>query len=453
MSKLDLTKLAQRIESLHHWVDTQQKNSQSSTETSTNTNLEVWHDALKELSTCQEALHQQYDQLEEERQWYKNLFDSAPDGHVVTDTAGVVRHANDAAAALLGKPPEWLVSKPLVLFVAQKERQQFHLQLKHFLTERRSHQWDVRLQPYSRPSFDASLIVAPLFDSAGTLSSLLWLLRDVSEQKWAKEELRKASHELAQRATERTAQLVTANEALRAEITSRQQMQAQLIENERLAVLGVTAEKVAHEIGNVLNNLSTTMQLQRSHINTHPSLRDAILMASVHDSQQQLQRLSESVHGWRSLAQQSRLHLEPTNLTVLITEELDSQARRYNDQGVTVVRDLPDDLPQVEVDREKLQRALHNVCTNALNAMPAGGTLTVRLSRVEEYVIIEVRNTGQSLPEGVDLFDLFTTALPPRVGLGLAIADQIISAHSGKMTYESDPDTGTIVRLTLLMER
>lgn len=459
-NEIDLIQLARQVTILRHWLDVQQEADQSSRETSTDKNLEVWRDALEELSVCQEALRHQHDQLtialqaaEKERQRYQDLFDFAPDGYVVTDTAGAVRKANEAAGILLGQPKEWLIGRPLTLFVEQEERRRFRIRLNRSLTEPRRHEWDVQLKPYNRPSFFASIIVAPFFDAAGGGRQLLWLIRDVSAQKWMEEELRKTSHELAQRVTERTAQLIATNETLRAEIITRQQIQSQLIENERLAVLGVTAEKVSHEIGNTLNNLSTTMQLQRAHINSQPSLRDATLAAMVQDSQQQLQRLNETVHGWRSLAQQSRLHFESVDCSALISNALESYASRAADQEVRVEQSLPEDLPHLRVDREKMQRALSNLYANALSAMPTGGTLTVRASQAEECVIVEVGDTGPSLPRGINLFDLFTTTLPPGIGLGLAIAEQIVGAHGGKMTYESDPDIGTILRVALPVAR
>lgn len=460
MNNLDLTKLAQQIKILRHWIDVQQIATPLSAERSMRRNLEVWRETLDELSTCQEALHQQHEQLivalqtvEEERQRYRDLFDLAPDGFIVTDTIGVVRQANEAAATLLGKPKQWLVDKLLILFVTQEKRREFRMRLHTLATAQRRHEWEAQLQSHNRTSFYVSMIVSPVFDAAGKVSSLLWLIRDISAQKWAEEELRKASHELAQQVTKRTAQLIAANEALRIEITARQQAQAQLIETERLAVLGITAEKVAHEIGNTLNNLSTTVQLQRYHINAQPSLRDATLAATMQDSQQQLLRLHTIVQGWRSLAQQSQLHLESMNLYALLSEELDSHARRAADQNVTVVRDLPGALPPVKADREKLQCALRNVYANALNAMPTGGTLTVRVSHAGEYVYIEVGDTGPSLPAGTDLFDLFTTTLPPGVGLGLAIAERIINAHGGQIINKSDPNVGTLLCLTLPVER
>ena len=456
MDNSDFTLLTQQIELLRRQIETAQGNvDQFSAKSPTNEDLKVWRDMLDELSVCQEALNLQHEQLEKERRHYQDLFNFAPDGYVVTDTAGVMRHVNEAATTLLGMARQWLANKSIVLFIGQEERRQFRTDINLLLTERRRRHWEARLHPYNRPPFPASILAGPLIDAAGKVHSLLWVIRDVSPQKWMEEELRKGSQELAQQVTERTAQLVAANENLRAEIVSRQHAQAQLIENERLAVLGVTAEKVAHEIGNALNNLSTTVQMQRYHINTHTTLDDATLTTTMNDLQQQLRKLSETVHAWRSLAQQSRLQLEPTDLSALISETLDNHALHCAEQGVEMVRELPLDLPQVKTDREKLRRALHNVYANALNVMPTGGILTVSVSQTKEHMTINVGDTGPSLslPTGINLFDLLTTTLPPGVGLGLAIAEQIISAHGGKITYESDPSTGTIIRLTLPLEK
>jgi signal transduction histidine kinase len=92
-----------------------------------------------------------------------------------------------------------------------------------------------------------------------------------------------------------------------------------------------------------------------------------------------------------------------------------------------------------------------NLCKNALEAMPDGGTLTVRLHNTGEQITLEVADTGIGVPEEVNIFEPFVTTKPEGTGLGLPIVRQIVAAHGGTLTYTSEPEKGTtfIVRLPL----
>jgi diguanylate cyclase (GGDEF)-like protein/PAS domain S-box-containing protein len=163
--------------------------------------LEELSTALEELHVAAEQLRQQNEELaatrqrvEEERQRYQDLFELAPDGYLVTDPAGVIREANRAAATLLGVPQEFLVSKPLVVFVAKEGHQDFRgrlTQMQQRVTT--AHDWQVILQSQEGTPFPASLTVAPVHDAGGRMVGLRWLVRDISERKEAEDVLRSMS--------------------------------------------------------------------------------------------------------------------------------------------------------------------------------------------------------------------------------------------------------------------
>ena len=153
--------------------------------------------SLEELHAAEEELRQQNEELltarqvaEVERQRYQELFDFAPDGYLVTDTAGTIQEANRAAAALLNLSQYFLVGKPLLVFLAEAERKSFYTRLSQLLMAGRVEQWEVRVQPFRGASFDAGVTVAAVRDSRGTVVGLRWLLRDITERKRTEEALR-----------------------------------------------------------------------------------------------------------------------------------------------------------------------------------------------------------------------------------------------------------------------
>ncbi|HEV8712157.1 MAG TPA: ATP-binding protein [Candidatus Binatia bacterium] len=102
-------------------------------------------------------------------------------------------------------------------------------------------------------------------------------------------------------------------------------------------------------------------------------------------------------------------------------------------------------------DRDKLKQVLLNLCKNAFEAMPEGGTLTVRLHNTGKHITLKVADTGMGIPAGVDIFEPFVTTKLEGTGLGLPIVRQIVAAHGGTLTYTSEPGKGTTFTVTLLL--
>ena len=159
--------------------------------------IEELNISLEELQVAEEELRQQNEELlatrqvvEAERQRYRELFDFAPDGYLVTDTAGAIQEANRAAAALLNVSQHFLVGKPLLVFLAEAERKSFYTRLSRLLVAGQVEQWEVRVQPSRGAAFDAGLTVAAVRDSRGQVVSLRWLLRDITERKRTEAALR-----------------------------------------------------------------------------------------------------------------------------------------------------------------------------------------------------------------------------------------------------------------------
>jgi PAS domain S-box-containing protein len=210
--------------------------------------LEDLSSALEELHVAAEELRQQNEELasarelvEAERQRYQDLFEFAPDGYLVTDPEGVIREANAAAAVLLGVSSEFLVGKPLSLFVPQED----HTTLYERLTRLRAApepvaDWQISLQPRERALFPASVTVGVVRDAARRLSGLRWLLRDVTDRRWAEEALRRAHDESEQKVEARTAELTQTVETLKAEVARRTLAEQALRErSEQLRLLAV----------------------------------------------------------------------------------------------------------------------------------------------------------------------------------------------------------------------
>ena len=124
-------------------------------------------------------------------------------------------------------------------------------------------------------------------------------------------------------------------------------------------------------------------------------------------------------------------------------------------RNVEVVCDFADALPNIQADRQKLRQLFLNLLTNACDAMPNGGTLTVHASannsQNERMVVIGFSDTGDGIsPENLKkIWDPFFTTKPEGkgTGLGLAICRRIVEEHDGTISVESDLGQGTTVRV------
>jgi PAS domain S-box-containing protein len=141
--------------------------------------MEEMRVAEEELYTQNHELEESRRQVEEERHRYRELFDFAPDGYLVTDLNGLIREANRAAGELLGVSPRHLSGKPLAAYISMDERAGFRFGLNRLLKVGRRDEWIIRLEPRRGRPYDAAVTVAVVRDSHGTPTGLRWLLREV----------------------------------------------------------------------------------------------------------------------------------------------------------------------------------------------------------------------------------------------------------------------------------
>jgi len=261
--------------------------------------------------------------------------------------------------------------------------------------------------------------------------------------------LQKAHDELELRVQERTAELMKTNAALRTEMTERQRAEEKLRQSERLAAITVAAAKLAHEIGNPLNGMSTTVQILERYLSKHKHLTDETLTSTIQDLKQEIDRLRSLLQGWRALARPHSLNVQPVSLMEVVAEVLRTQAFYYSEHGITIEHTFPSQLPCVMADQEKLTQALLNLCKNAVEAMPQGGVIAIHGSSRDSHVSLAISDTGVGIPEGLNILEPFLTTKETGMGLGLAIVQQIVTAHGGTLTYTSNPGQGTTFTLSL----
>jgi PAS domain S-box-containing protein len=163
--------------------------------------LEEFHSALHELQVAERELRKRgwvvagvCSDGAAEHERYRDLFEFAPEGYLVTDMDGAIQEANRAAAALLHIPPMCPAGKSLTDLIADEERPTFRTELDRLrrIPRDQVRQWTTRLQPLQGPPLDVALRVAVVREPEGRPSGLRWLLRDVTETKRAADKVRES---------------------------------------------------------------------------------------------------------------------------------------------------------------------------------------------------------------------------------------------------------------------
>jgi two-component system, LuxR family, sensor kinase FixL len=228
------------------------------------------------------------------------------------------------------------------------------------------------------------------------------------------------------------------------DVSEKVRLEAELMDRERVATVGTTASMLAHEIGNPLNNMALQLQALRRKVGRSSDADDAV--AKVDLCLAEVERLSRLVNEFRALSGRRRLDRRKVALTRVLETVLAGVVRGR--QGLDVVREFTDADALVLADADKMQQVFLNLCHNAAEAMVDGGTILLRTQVLGGEYIVEVKDSGPGIPQGIDVFEPFVTTKPHGTGLGLAICSEIVREHQGSLNYESS-SKGTTFRLRL----
>jgi signal transduction histidine kinase len=227
-----------------------------------------------------------------------------------------------------------------------------------------------------------------------------------------------------------------------------------LVQAERVAAWRELARRLAHELRNPLFPLQITVEnLQRAR-QLGPDQFQEVFNESTATLKAELANLNAIVSRFSDFSKMPA----PQFTRVRINEALRDAMRLFEPQfnavgkpPVTTELFLAESLPEADADPDLLHKAFQNLILNALDAMPAGGTLTLRTSERDGKVRIEIKDTGKGLtPEECSrLFTPYYTTKQLGTGLGLAIVQSIVSDHQGTISVSSEEGRGTAFRIDL----
>ncbi|MDE2181047.1 MAG: HAMP domain-containing protein, partial [candidate division NC10 bacterium] len=241
------------------------------------------------------------------------------------------------------------------------------------------------------------------------------------------------------------------NHELEAKIKKLEETQAQLIQSEKLASIGEMSAAVAHGLRNPLASLRAAAQVALHHVADGPVAQAHLKMVIA-----EVDRLDRRITHLLSFSRPGPFRPLPEQLPRLIDGLLPTFAGPIRDRGIQLEIDLPSDLPDVYVDPIQVEQALGEIFSNALDAMPEGGSVRIRGYRQPangEFgsVVLEIADTGNGISKQVllSVCDPFFTTRAEGTGLGLAIAKRYVAQNGGSLDIASTPGVGTTVSITL----
>ncbi len=224
---------------------------------------------------------------------------------------------------------------------------------------------------------------------------------------------------------------------------------------ERASAVAKLASAVAHEIRNPLNLISLSIDHLGADLQPSDPKRaqeHSRIIASVRD---ELARLNRMVGDFLSYGRPPRLAPRPCRVEETLDEVLSLVVAKARDQRIEILRDIPADLPVIQADPEGLRTCFLNIVINALQATPPGGALAIEARAAQNgagpTVSVVFRDTGGGIA-AADLERIFEPYFSTReagVGLGLAIAQQMVQEHGGEIKVDSALDKGTTFRIDL----
>jgi PAS domain S-box-containing protein len=370
--------------------------------------------------------------LEKSEKRYRDLINTLNEGLWETDADTVTTFVNPKMAELLGYKPEEMIGKKVFDFIAGEDHPAMQ---KHKLKRRKgiSEQYEFQFVRKDGKKVHVQLGVTPIFDEKGMFIGSLAGVQDITILKKTQSELAEQSRRLEERVEERTRDLKNAQE--------------QLIAAEKMATLGELAGSVGHELRNPLAVISNSVYLLKSTLpKTDETIKEYIGM--VEKETHNASRIINDLLDYSRIRPTSK---ESVNLADLTADLL---AKLPVPDSVKLINKISADLPAVNVNPQQVEQVLFNLVTNAVEAMPEGGELTLASSvnAKKNQISLSVSDTGVGIPAKniKKIFEPLFTTKPRGIGLGLAIVKKLAELNNVTIQVKSKVGKGTTFTLLFL---
>ena len=379
---------------------------------------------------------------------YQSIFDNVSVGIFQTTTDGRYLSANRTLAQIYGfETGDQLIhgltdiSKQLYVDPLQRERFKQAMEEREIIADFESEVYRI----------DGSTVwirenARVVRDHGGRFLYYEGIVEDITKRRVAELELRRAESEVRAQ-----------NHCLEQALGELRAAQSKLIEQGRLHALGQMASGIAHDFNNALSPILGYSDL----LLKQPDLllkRDRALrsLQMIHTCARDAASIVRKLRNlYRSKPRADRL--KPINVTEIVAQSIELTQPRWRNQALEAGTQIEvltqfEEIPSIQGDETELREVMTNLIFNAVDALPGGGRITIRLRPEHEAIVLEVEDNGKGMALEVRsrCFEPFFTTKGERgTGLGLPMVPSVIARHGGKIEVESEPDRFTRFRIRL----
>jgi two-component system cell cycle sensor histidine kinase/response regulator CckA len=368
--------------------------------------------------------------LKESEEKYRDLYDNAPDGYYSLSGNGLIVEANRTFLRMLGYRHDEAIGKLYVEDLLSEDSVQT-CHTKFLELKKAGHVRNLELTMVKKDGtiLPVTMHATAVYDGEGNFVMSRSVIRDITERIGIDEE--------------------------------RRMLQEQLFRSQKLEALGTLASGIAHDFNNLLASILGYASLAKTDLHPdNPVYKhvDIIETASL--------RASELTQQLLAFAKGGKYDAKPTDVNAIVREVV-ALLSRIIEKNITIVLAADSNLRHSVCDAGQIQQAIINICLNGRDAMPHGGTLTVRTENVHleikdvqffidappgDYVRISVSDTGMGMDRETRerLFEPFFSTKEKGTGLGLALAYGIVKKHGGFIQVFSEPGKGSTFEVNLL---
>jgi two-component system cell cycle sensor histidine kinase/response regulator CckA len=391
---------------------------------------------ITELKQSQEALREATDRLDA-------ILKASPAAIVTLDPGGIVTHWNKAAEEIFGWRNEEVIGKTLPI-VPEDKYAEYNALLQRAMHGESFVGVEVTRRKRDGSPLDINISVAPLHNRIGKIYGIMAVISDITLRKQTETELEKYRNQLEELVEQRTKELSVLNDQLR--------------QSQKLEAVGLLAGGISHEFSNILATLKGSMYLMRKKLPEDNTLKRYAGQVSA-----SINKANSLTQGLLAFSRKQTISLKPLHFNEIV-RHMGKMLTQLIGEDIELAVILTDKDPTVMADRNQIEQVLVNLATNARDAMPDGGRLTMATEVMNidetfierrgfgipgEYAVLTVADSGTGMEEAI--FEPFftTKAVGKGSGLGLAVTYGIVKQHSGYIDVKSAPGEGSTFEVYL----
>lgn len=366
------------------------------------------------------------EQLRSSEERYRTLYHNAPVGYHEIDAEGRITGVNQTELTMLGFASEEMVGRPVWEFSTDPNSSRDRVREKLAGTLPPDQNKERTIRRKNGTYLDVQVDENPLFDSKGQIVGMRTVLQDISYRKHAEE--------------------------------MRRSLESRLQQAQKLESLGTLASGIAHDFNNILGVI-----VGQTGLLTMPNLDPESVRSRAETIESTAMRGAEVVRQMLTFARKSDVSFGPVDLNAII-DEIRQFIRETFPRSIDLQVHLSEPLLPMRADVSQIHQVVLNLCVNARDAMPNGGSLTISTAIVpaesaakevphaqpSPYLLLTVADTGTGMDDEVQrrVYEPFFTTKPigKGTGLGLSVVFGIVESHNGHISFDSSPGVGTTFR-------